>query len=610
MKQLLLLLGLVIINSAVAQKSVHLPIAGISPEAEKATIAGDRIGFFEYDKGGFSKNIIVAATTEKGKKRFFESFDVRPDENGHYDFSKIIMVKESSKFTFDGEIKLLIYMPTIFGNAYWTEITRTADNIGDPIVLDRYTEREGKDFEARKRLSINFASIAYDNNLKAKVKDNGDSWEDRERSDFRLMLKNEDDSNWKINEIVSKGSLTNGRQVEAKIEYSDELNLEKNIVVRGEVTTRKGNILWHEETVEARELTKVFFASNYKIVEQSEAVTEEVTSNEETEEEELLVEEIPEQESSNEELPTGPEASLPGIGAATDLTTKTTLAKCPVKAVGDTLVTINGSQVCVREVKSSGSKAHKGKLSMDVNIEIDGTLFPLSGNQPIEFKKGESSLQEGTLRANVTYTNEVGTFELKSGTKVIFRNNKLISASLASSTKIKTEDISFECGPNPSLEQDIRFDVNGRLIECTVVDELSWGTEPTLKFPGGSRLVFKSGKLFKVFSVWPSFFELNEVNYQVKGDPNVNAYEFSAAGRLEEINADHYNTVLIEGQKVPVEAGTKMKFEFVDGAYYLQKFFVGEDVTVNVYKKNKSKEETVKKGKKIVLEKGIVVKAG
>ena len=84
---------------------------------------------------------------------------------------------------------------------------------------------------------MRFIAIERDNELKEKVKSNGDNWTKRARTDFHYYLKNEGDAEWKVDAQVKLGMLTNGLEVDAKIENTNGLDIKKNMVIRIEVTT-------------------------------------------------------------------------------------------------------------------------------------------------------------------------------------------------------------------------------------------------------------------------------------------------------------------------------------------------------------------------------------
>lgn len=105
-------------------------------------------------------------------------------------------------------------------------------------------------------------------------------------------------------------------------------------------------------------------------------------------------------------------------------------------------------------------------------------------------------------------------------------------------------------------------------------------------------------------------FDLNGKTINVKGHATDDAYEFDADGNLSAVNADKGDSVDIEGQNEVIKEGTEIQFASENGALVIEKIFVQDEVTVNVYKKKGAKETVVKVGKKIVFSEGKVVKAG
>lgn len=623
-----------ILNQTYAQETVTLNISGLTEEVEKSFIPGDRISFFNYDDGKGSINIIVKVFTSKGSKRFFGSVDLKADETGHYEFNGKVDIKESSKVTFGGDIELLISMPTIFGNEVWTRVTRVKSTLSDPIILDRYTEKADQEYPPRKRLNVNFSAIAYDDDLKKKVEENGDTWRGRERSDYRFKLKNEGDTNWKIDQVMSSGTKT-GEEVSAFLTYNDELDLDKKVVMRVEVTTEKGNILWNEVVFESRGMTQVYFGQNYLIIDNASNSGNQTDSGTETNvvnSDQINLNSTIESNNGGNESNGAPVKdsnlsvsnensdikdenqvnSVPPLngGGATDLTTKTEKAACATMNAGDSLVNINGSLVCVQNFRPQGTKGMVGILAMDCNFEIGGTIFPIRGKESIECNKTDGKLVEGVLRANTTFSSSVGTIILKEGAKVKFQGDQLIGASLAENSVLNVNGIEIRCSVNPSLEYDIRFDVKGRLVECTLENALSWTAEDlSITFPKSSRLIYQEGELSKVYCTGESSFQLNDITINVAANSKKWAYEFKT-GKLVEVISGKGNSIDLQGKSIPVKEDTEISFNMEEGKTKIEKFFVGKEVTLEVEKGKSTSEVTVKEGKKIVIQGEKVVKAG
>ncbi len=638
MKKLIgLVICLVSINSLFAQDAVDLNIVGFTPEVEGSILPGDRVFYSLFENGESSRNVIVKLMAPSGTKRYFGSADIAKDANGHYDFDVKVSIKETSKVKFEGDIVLLISMPTIFGNSVWTKITRTRETLTDPITLDQYTEKADQDYPPRKRLAINCSAIAYDNELKKEVTDNGDTWKNRDKEDYHFFLKNVGDQNWKIDQKMQYGKKSGG-DVNASLPYNDELDLDRKIVLRIEITTELGNILWNEVEIESRGLSRFYFGRNYlKAGEEVEEETGNGSSNEDvpdtnnnttetvdTQDNSSSVNNIDQKggntetankvdntETSNKVDNSGTSNTTLIKEGASDLTTKTLSAKCATMNAGDSLVNVNGSNVCIQGFKAQGTKSMVGVLALDCNFEIAGTIYPIKGNESITCNKADGKLIEGVLRANTVFNSSVGDVTLKEGTIVKFKGDKLIGASLAENSTITVNGSSFECTANASQDFDIRFDVQGKLVEFTTANLINYtANDLSLQFPAKSRLVYKSGQLNKVFTTATSAFSFGENTINVAASTKGASYTFSDGINLKEVSAGTGNSVSIEGKAISVKEGSIIKFDINAGATEIVKFFVANEITINVYKGKSAKETKVKAGKKVVLENGVVVKAG
>ena len=634
MKKIVLLICSDIISLAsLAQKSAEVNITGIDSKIERNILPGDVISYWTGDDGTPYQNIRVRVTTEDGNEVFHTALDATPDDNGHYTINHKVLITESSRIKLEGELELLIYVETIFGNYIWTEINRNMSNISEPIVLDKYSKQQGRSTPAQKAIKLEYYFIAEDKALKEKVLAHDDNWEDRKISDFRFMLKNVGDKDWKINEVFETGQNVMRRSVKVSIPFDDvcPIDLSKKIVLRVEMQTTKGNLLWEEAELDARGLKKTYYSKYYDIVESGKVdetgsvVNEDLNSNgnafngdntekidQNNQNNNILNSEKPEidDEIKSNQIIKEEISVKPGQIGAIDLTTRTDIAVCDKMEQGDTLINVNGSKVCVKAFRPQGAKAMVGTLAMDCNFEIKGTVFPIQGNKTIICNKADGKLVEGVLRENTVYSSSVGKIVLKKGSVVKFLGDQLIGGTLAENATLTIDGKTIKCAVNPKLEQDIRFDVQGRLVDCTLSEKLDWNAKVALYFPEMSRLVFKNGSLHKVYCASNSSFELNGKTLTVKGDNNETSYEFSSDNELTEITSGEANQVEIEKSLVDIQEGTTVSFEVSNNLLAISKFYVAKDININVYKGSSAKSVDVKMGKKVVLKDGVVIKAG
>jgi hypothetical protein len=625
-----IVLLLLLSNLTIAQNKVQLNITGIAPSTEKKMLpSGDMISYWTGDKGEGYQNMRVQVKGANGMDKFFTVLDAAPDKDGHYTINHQVEITDGPKFSLDEELELLVFVETIFGNVIWTKVTRNKTNFSDPIILDHYTAQQGRTTPPRKRLILNYYFIGGNNGIEEKVKANDDGWDDRHISDFRFMLKNVGDTEWKVDKVFDTGQNVFRRNVRVGIQFTGicPIHLNDQIVMRVEMKTEKGNLLWHEAELEPRGLKKLYYSTHYTIAgEEDETTNNNSTNGEEEDKPDTNTNDEQPDTNANKDKPelnssmegakpkTGPAqggASKPkgDQGAATDLTTKTVSAICADMAKGDTLINVNGSSVCVRGFKPEGAKAMAGILAMDCNFEMNGTVFPIQGGKRVKCNKTDGQLVEGILRANTVYNSEAGAVTLKEGTLVVFKAGKLIAGTLAENGSLKVGNTAIECAPNAALDGDIRFDVQGKLVECSLAAETVWDAQIELKFPKMSRLVFKNGELNRVICSEASSFELNGTTFYAQPNKKQPAYSFDK-GTLAEITAGKGNSIKIAETNVAVEEGSRIKFALNNGTYEVEKFFTAEEVKLNVPKGNSTKEVTVKAGKKVVLSGGKVVKAG
>jgi hypothetical protein len=124
-------------------KYIELHLTGILPEIEKKLLPGDVI------KSGTGYNNITLRLRNTNQKNWTLSsgniYAVQFDSvSKHYKLDlKINISKESKWYTLDEPVIICVLAHTAFDNYIWTEITRSADKLTEPIVLDQYSGTEG-----------------------------------------------------------------------------------------------------------------------------------------------------------------------------------------------------------------------------------------------------------------------------------------------------------------------------------------------------------------------------------------------------------------------------------------------------------------------------------
>ncbi len=606
------------------QIKAELKIEGISPEIEANLLQGDMLSYF--GDIAFHNNLIVEVYNDRQRKVFGQSIEIPRDESGHHQLSTSISIIESDWISLQGEFELYVYTNTILGNRIWTKTKRTLENASDPIILDHYNAGESEIAQPKSILPINISnqlgSSKADKEIKLLLSENGDNRTNLSKKDYRFMLKNEGQDNWVIDITGPPHTEYSTGHIKAAIPYTDQVDLSKSIVLRVEKTTQKGNLLWLEETITPRTLLKTRYPNNYALIEKDESTEEPEIEEDVTEETDTTQEDNNASNDNKEEEP--PAADKPvvlgssiatkptktGPQGATDLTTKTVIAKCTENTEGDSLITINGSSICLNGTKPAGSSANSGKLNFDCNLEINGVIFPLKAGEYVRYNRVKGTLMEGTLRADLAYEAKAGLVLLKAGTKVTFSGNKLASAFLADDASLTINDITIIAIAGQGEDPDIRFDNQGRLAGCTLKNAVEWKANQTVNLSENSRLVFKNGNLSQVFLGENGNVSIGNKTYKVSKDTRQPSFRFNSANDLDAFLAGSDNSVEIEGQTVSIENGSEVRLIAEAGTLAIERFVAGNEVTLKVYKGSKTKEVLVKKGKKIAFKAGKVVKAG
>ena len=269
MKNVLTVLILIFSISVLGQTH-ELKIDGIAADVENSLLKGDMISYYgNYGTNGKyqHKNLKVKINNVGDYKTesFFKSVDLKADETGHYNLKEVVEIKGSSRVDITKDIEITVYLKTIYGNAIWAKETRTPSTITEPILLNQYTEKEGKDYPPKNELTVDFTSKPNDDAIKKRIEENGDSYKKRKKENYHFFLKNVGDKDWVLDVLAPFGSITSGMGMKANIKNPDKLDMSNNVIVRAEITTEKGNLLWSEVEFEPRMICRPTPSMNYVV---------------------------------------------------------------------------------------------------------------------------------------------------------------------------------------------------------------------------------------------------------------------------------------------------------------------------------------------------------
>ncbi|MCH2223469.1 MAG: hypothetical protein MK066_01775 [Crocinitomicaceae bacterium] len=620
MKQLITTAVILLFGSAFSQTTAELNIDGISSQLISKILPGDLISYYgNYGTNGMFQHKNLKAklnnVDDYRTSTFSKSVDLKVDENGQYDLHEILTVEGGSRLDLSKDVEIIVYIETIYGNRIWSKVTRDSSTITDPIILDQYTAKEGKDYPAEKELIVEFSAKPVNQTLRDGIIDNGDDYKKRKREDFHFMLKNKGDQNWKIDVWGPFGSVSSGLGMKAILKNPEKLDLSKTIVMRAEAKTLKGKLVWSEVELEPRSVSRPIKAVNYDGIEDQNE-TPNITETETNSTSDETTDTPPAENKTEAEntLPKEETASSPTqpiYSGATDLTTQTLNASCNDTSAAYTTVMLNGSKVCIHNGTPSGGKGfYNGKLEMDCNFKIAGTVFPIKGGSSIKYHLTSKYLSNGYLRDDVTYTTKQGTFTFKKDSRISFHPSGVLEGILTENTTVTCQGEELNVRASQKGIPDISFDKLSRIKKISIASNVSWLALQKINLPTGSTLYFRNGKLNSVQLSETSTIKVEEKEYYIKAIKGKSSIFLTDGSVVKSFTVTGESQIVIEDQKIAIKPGSEIRLKASDIGYTIERFYVDSPITIKVYKGKKIKTVEVKAGKKIVIKEGKVVKAG
>ena len=603
MKYLFSLLLLCAVTIVHAQSIIN--IAGINPEIEAKLLEGDVPSYFEKSGSLKHLNIKVKANNvmDSRNSSYFASYPILKGADGHYAVNAQVEAKTTSRVDLTKDIELIVSIQTIYGNSIWTKVTRTPETISDPIVLDQYTAKAGFQYDPEANLKVSFSGRPLDVEYRKKIEENGDSYKKRTKDHFHFQLKNVGDTKWKIDVWGPFGSVNGGLSMKGSIKNpTEKLDLTKNVIVRGEVKTEKGLILWGEEELTPSQLNKTIYATHYTGTDAVANASDPSTPVE-------PVTPVTPEPTVESVVTTPVVEEAPVIIGATDLTTKTAEAKCIKPSETNTSVLLNGSTVCVSNAKLTSTGGFStAKLEYDCNFEIAGTIFPIAGGKQIKYHGTGAYLRRGTLRSDVTVNTKIGTIVLKENSVVVFNKLGVQDGVLSADAEIDVNGTKIMAKANNDGKHDIFFDKYGKIKGLYNANNIVWNTGKEIKIAANSRINFKAGKIYTINLSQPTTLNFEGKEYSVSAANNSKTADiFLLTDKVSSFTSGEGNSVDIQDQNIAIKPNTVVR---ISNGTTINKFLVASPVTVTVYKGKKEKVVEVKTGKRIVIKEGKIVKAG
>ncbi|GEM_PF-6082578 len=591
MKNFLLVCLMLISLSGLAQDKITITIAGVEPEVEKQ--------FFDHDviMSWRGYNNITIRAKNKGKNGWALSgsriYNVEYDATAkHYYMSIACDIKASQWLDINQPMIVRLIAHTSFGNKIWWEQEVTRDIDGQSILLNHYTRTEGSTDKAPvKGIYVHTKKLSSAVSTQANEL-GGDK--PASANNIIFMARNEGQTEWPVQRTLTRYFSDRG-SINYAFETGDQIDFSKKIEYGFAALTQKGNYYWVTTTNTSDKIYLPIEIDQY----------------------------------SGKAFDV---AAALNTGGAVSTATITTSEKAIEEKVAE--VTEKPAPPVVKKDPYTSLSVHVGKLkiankpdsvvqgNLKSTLEEDGSIkvgsalsaqeIKLKGGQPINYNPGGGYVIEATANGDQTYETKNGEIVLKDGAPMQLSKFYIKAAILASDASLKVEgsDLPVKALGKPG-KFDVFFDDSGRLKEATLAKEMSYTLGGrSFSFEDGCKVKLYNGSFSEIGLVNDRALDLSGTNYQVMGNNGISSSLFFdyKSGMIEKVVLTADNSVEIEGAPVPVKGGSWMTFNNDGGTYTIDQFHIGQEMTLNVYKRNKVKPKKVKRGKRVTVENGKVTK--
>jgi len=537
-----------------------------------------------------------------------------PAPGGQKRIAKVRVDANQAFYSIDKTKKLKIEakLNTAFKNRIWTEREIPAGRYNENIVLDEYN-RTADDMMSPEKVSgliINLEqpwAADRHNFFTEELAANNDSLMRFQEGKFHVQVKNEGDDVWKADFYPNNEPMSTYRAVDIQMRKYD-FDFSKSFVFRISVKTRNENYLWRELKLEPNQLSAEIIADQYYTGAEFDSLTSARNDISEP-----IVEEVEESNVEETNTNTNSNEAETQTNESEPVQDETNTTPAFVCTPGDTTMrsfSVYNEKICVKDFKYNVKGNVQGQLTDNFDVTINGTNVPLKGGTKIVLDESKKIVVSSVLLESTPFKQDGADFVMKADSKVELSKAGLTGVDIEGEGALELKGVSFGCRPQDGSKGfDIQFDNKGRIQEFTSTTQATWNVNTDITIPAGSRVGLKNGKLKNILMLESTEITLNGKTYKVVPGKKASLI-FDSNEALESfiIGSDH--SIDVNGQFIPIQTNSKVKVAYNGSAYSISTIVVASKVTVTVVKKGKSKEVDVKPGKKIVIENGVIVKAG
>jgi len=274
--------------------------------------------------------------------------------------------------------------------------------------------------------------------------------------------------------------------------------------------------------------------------------------------------------------------------------------------------TLNGIPVEFSSIKKVKS-AKIGVLKKGIFVKVGANVIPVAAGTTVNYDSTKAIITRAQIKMDTRAAVKGGSILIKGGTYVDLAQNHIMNAFIKEDVIINNVAGAIPVKAMPTGNKpNIVFTSKGDLNHAYLSKEFSCQLdEQTINFPVGSRLDFHTGRINSANLSQNLKINLSGKEYELEGKPGATIKSFSSlpsSGVFSSIRVTNGHTIFVNDMDLAIKGSSYVVFTKKDGNYKIRKFDIGKAMTIDLHKKRKIKQKSVKFGKTLVVEDGKIIR--
>lgn len=274
--------------------------------------------------------------------------------------------------------------------------------------------------------------------------------------------------------------------------------------------------------------------------------------------------------------------------------------------------TLNGIPVEFSSIKKEKS-TKTGVLKKEVNLKVGSNIIPVAAGTTVNYDSAKAIITRAQVKMDTKADVKGGAILLKGGTYVDLAEDHITSAVIKEDVVLTNEAGAIPVKAKPTANKpNIVFTSSGDLSYAYLSKDFSAQLdEVNINFPEGSRLDFSTGRISSANLTQNQKITLSGKEYELEGNSGASIKSFgclASTGVFTSIRVTNGHTIFVNDMDMPIKGSSYVVFTKKSGKYEIRKFDIGKAMTVDLHKKRKIKQKSVKFGKTLVVEDGKIIR--